>query len=486
MRRRQIQIIALGLLALGCARSGFGPQDEVVLVFEAGEEESTAFEGAQLDSAGIEGGAAVLASEPGFAELIDRLPTPAAAASAAAVGGIFYVAGGNEAFPSQLACSDQLLALDPDAGELVQIGQIPHPKRGMVALQYADRLHLLMGFCSGQSDAEEAKVYRMDPAGAVFEHLGSFYDPLYYFTAGLVPGGSGELMMTVGGYGSGPITDLIQIFDPQTGESRALSIRLPTERCMMAGASHAGVFYAFGGTGTGEPGLTECSDPTQVDIFAVQAEPERLDRIGTLPAPRAAACAAARPDGRILIFGGERYRDEGGDHYALELLDDVLVFDPSDDSIETYPARLPEPRSAMACACNERGQIALFGGVDAERVSQDQVWIFEPRSASATITGPVADAGLAGMRWTWLMIDADMPAGTSISMSLRIAAERAAFDGDALGWIETPHGPLPPSLPAGRYAQWRAVLASDNPLATPKLRAVSLVYSAERAEDSGD
>ena len=457
-----------------CARYGFDGVDESTRVFSAGEDST--FGGVELNQIELDAFGARLLRLPGFATLDARLPVPAAAGSAAALGKRFYFAGGNEAFPSQGACNDQFSVLDPDTGLLTPVANLPFPKRGMDAVAWQDKIYLMMGFCSGQSDEEERKIYEYDPVSGLISYKASYPEQVYYFSAALLPFGDGVAAVAVGGLGSGPVKDVVQAFDPSTGETWAFAEVLPENNNLMAGAVANDVFYIFGGTGDEELPLITTMDLTKRAIYAIEADPIRIEHVGDLDTPVAAACAVTRADGSIMIFGGEHYFTGRAIGYELEVLDQVIQFDPADFSHKVYAETLPDPRSAMACAVNDRGQVVLFGGADGERTSHDQIWAFEPYAELGSVTSQPVDAGFAGVRWSHLTVDAELPETCGLTFRLRMADSEDELQSST--WVDVQMGELDSALPRGRYVQWQAEFTSTNPLATPVLNKVELLFYA--------
>ena len=103
----------------------------------------------------------------------------------------------------------------------------------------------------------------------------------------------------------------------------------------------------------------------------------------------------------------------------------------------------------------------------------DWVRVMPYETLSGDWTSPVIDAGHAGADWTDLTWRGSEPAGTSIAFATR-SGETAAPDSTWSAWRDL-HGPAVLS-PAGRYAQYRAKLRSDDPRLSPVLDEVSLCY----------
>jgi hypothetical protein len=239
----------------------------------------------------------------------------------------------------------------------------------------------------------------------------------------------------------------------------------------------------FGGTTQATctlPGDLPAS-PLTDEIVAVELSPERVEVVAQLPLPRAASCAVARDDGTILLFGGVDYigyTTELGDSFGPEATDEVLVFDPKAQTVQPHAIELPAPRAGMACVRAATGQAILAGGLSNEGKTVDELLLFEPYAQTGELLGPVTDTQQASARWTDIVIDGDTAGDTALSVSLRIA--ESAEQLEAAAWLPVAGtGALPDDLPRGRLVQWRVELISTNPMATPRLRAITLTYTAE-------
>ena len=183
LRFGRLFLLSVFLLALcACGRFGFDWASDSSWVFPA--DQDPPFGGAEVAQLQVDASGARLERLSGFAELDARLSVPAAAGAVATIGSRFFFAGGNEAFPSDNGCNDLLSVLDPDSGQLESLADLPMAKRGLGLVAYADQLFVLMGFCSGQSDTEEAKVYRFNPDTGLYDHLADFTEQVYYLSAG--------------------------------------------------------------------------------------------------------------------------------------------------------------------------------------------------------------------------------------------------------------------------------------------------------------
>ncbi len=98
--------------------------------------------------------------------------------------------------------------------------------------------------------------------------------------------------------------------------------------------------------------------------------------------------------------------------------------------------------------------------------------------SSGTIASQVLDTTVTGSEWPELSWDVTLPSGTSITLEVR-ASDTAFLKTDAtLSWTSVGvTSPVTTGLPAGRYKQWRAILAADVPkTSTPTLQEVRVYY----------
>ena len=102
-------------------------------------------------------------------------------------------------------------------------------------------------------------------------------------------------------------------------------------------------------------------------------------------------------------------------------------------------------------------------------------WLrLSPYAAAGTFLSRIFDAG-AGGSWTSLSSTSDLPAGTSIALSVRSGAT-AVPDGSWSAFTAVP-GSGGPLSSTSRYLQYRAGLATSDPLQTPALRDVTVGFT---------
>ncbi len=418
-----------------------------------------------------------LATTAGFAVQDSRLPVAVSSTAASGFGAGICLAGGSSTFPDPGSCSRDLFVYDPVADQLSVEAELVDPNQGMELVHHSDgSLYSIMGYCG--IGGNEAMVFRhsldsLDPVP-----VGAYPLSAYFHTSDILRSGDGsELLVSIGGVGSGPLRAEIQWLDPSDGNSGLADATLPTPRCLSAGAVHADTFFVFGGSTEADclPPVNSSTLYLTEEIIAVTLGPDQAQVVGALPEPMAAGCAVAREDGTILVFGGMRYRGEEP-NLVLEPVRTIYVFNPGDASVTEYPAQLPEARASLACAMTDTGHIILAGGAGPNLQPSDEILLFEPYASSGEITHRPLDSGLDGAQWTGMRVEVDAPDDTAVRFEIRIGDDIATLDDDA-DWTAVDHtAPLPENLRTGRYLQWRATLESNNPALTPVLYSVIFSY----------
>ena len=147
-------------------------------------------------------------------------------------------------------------------------------------------------------------------------------------------------------------------------------------------------------------------------------------------------------------------------------------------AVPTFPAM--DALLDVGCRSSGYGATAVVDEVRLSKVARYSA-DFTPRrlAASGTCTSPTFDTLRFGSVWTDLVRAQLMPGGTGITWEVRAADALDTEGSPQASWQECSGDP--PSLPIGRYLQWRASLAaSTNRMASPTIE------SAEaQASDAG-
>jgi hypothetical protein len=101
----------------------------------------------------------------------------------------------------------------------------------------------------------------------------------------------------------------------------------------------------------------------------------------------------------------------------------------------------------------------------------DQVNQLPPYVASGSYISCALDAGRQAT-WNSLSWNANLPAGTTLTVSARSSADGTAWT----GWSEVATSGAPPSVPVGRYLQYRLVLTTNDTQLSPVVNQVTAQY----------
>ncbi len=173
----------------------------------------------------------------------------------------------------------------------------------------------------------------------------------------------GELYVTGGRDDNGIRLDTVERYDPDTESWELLPSTLAIARHVHAMAPISnGRLYIFGGTaaGSGNTAQVEFLDPASGNWFTISQD---------MPLPIRAMGVATGADDRIWLLGGHH---SPGDSQR----DEVLIFDPEDESWSSGPTLIRGRRSAAATAGPD-GDIYVLGGFSSDGISADITDSFE-------------------------------------------------------------------------------------------------------------
>ena len=270
-----------------------------------------------------------------------RLPPPGLGAiTAVAAGGAAYIFGGvNGAPPASVV--DTILRYDPATDTLETLAvRLPQPTFLAAAAWDGTSAYVFGGFAgTALTDA----IVRFDPAGpAVTVMAARLPEPLARTAVAEDETRIYVLGGNTGGFAPTGFVSTTTIYDP-AGDTTSAGLALPSPRASRIGAIRCnGRIYFFGGWGASgkfdrilryDPGVGVTELPARM--------PEALDG-GAL------ACDGTR----IYLFGGET---------ATAIVDDIVVFDTTDESVATAPVTLPTSRKGHAAVWLD-GAAYVFGG----------------------------------------------------------------------------------------------------------------------------
>ena len=138
-----------------------------------------------------------------------------------------------------------------------------------------------------------------------------------------------------------------------------------------------GTIYLFGGSDDSDSGIAQKS----ISSFT----PGEFKRLAVdLPSERMYAAATLGANGKIYIFGGRNSANPNNE---------ILEFDPTQNSIRKMAIKLPSARYGMGCAA-VGDKIYLFGGNDGTNYLTD-ILIFDPAWKTLELSSVPLDKGLS-------------------------------------------------------------------------------------------
>jgi hypothetical protein len=257
----------------------------------------------------------VAGSAPGAWTRVDDFPATRHEGGFVQAGTRFYALGGREA--------DTVLRWDPASGNWSSGAASPIKLHHFQAVE-VDGLIYAVGAMTGECCSEP-------PAANVY-----VYDPLAdrWSTGPAIPaarrrGGGGAVaadgkIYLIGGNASGhngPVSALVDVFDPATGRFTALA-PMPHARDHAFAVQHGGRIYVAGGRESNATADGDVFDDTvaEVDVYDIASNTwSTLPESADLPTPRAAA-ATGIVGNELLVAGGESAAQSGA-HAQVEALD---------------------------------------------------------------------------------------------------------------------------------------------------------------------
>ena len=247
-------------------------------------------------------------------------------------------------------------------------------------------------YCFGGWDAASSlrQILEYDPTADSLETKAAQLPTGRYAMGCVADPTTGRIFMVGGWSESGSLGDILE-YDPATDtlDPNAGDLDNPRGGIGCAASAVTGKIYFFGG-----------SNPPYNEYYAaiLEYDPIAHSHSGTgalLPSARSnMACAEDPTTGRIYCFGGD---DADGP------LDEILEYDPASPSQSPVikAARLPSPRSRLTCAADPGvGKIYCLGGDIGDEVGVDQILEYDPsndtlRVVNAALPGPRTRLGCA-------------------------------------------------------------------------------------------
>lgn len=428
-----------------------------------------AWSGVTLGSTSVKNSTVVLDEQVGFAVKDAKLTSGRAWGAAAAVKDRIYLFGGGTKL-SASSSTTEILQYVPATDTIAPVASLPYGLLGLQAVTAGDgNVYLVMGLDPTVSKTREARMLRFDPLQhATTTAFGGLY-AAYHHGSAL---GNDGVIYSFGGYGSGPLKDIIEGFKPSTKTVVKVGVSLvgPQEKLRAYAASN-GKIYLFGGA-LGHHDDAHLGTKLSDKIYRFTPSPPALALVTTakLPEPLINLAGGVLPDGGIYLVGGDAVAVSGSKPTAK-----VFRFDPQTETLTTTPDTLTVALSGAAAAVGKNGKLYLFGGRTTSGLAT-RVLELHPYAKQGQVSGPVIDTGAQGTTWSRLEWGSALPAGTALTMQVRAAAVPFSATATAPAWQDSNETPVTSGLPSGRYIQWRATSTTTNSANTPALLNVTVRY----------
>ena len=189
----------------------------------------------------------------------------------------------------------------------------------------------------------------------------------------------------------GAVLPSAELFDPASNTFTALPAsghtELQTARVNFAAVPMPGgkVLIAGGAGASAVLAGAEIFDPATETFTALPASGAT-----ELQTPRTAPAAAALPDGRVLIAGGDT--SASGSVTSADVLSSAEVFDPASGTFSALPAsgttQLQNPRSYTAATALGNGQILIAGGAGPDYLASAELATLPPSCSPSSASLP--------------------------------------------------------------------------------------------------
>lgn len=269
-----------------------------------------------------------------------RAPMPEARTenSAAALGGLVYVAGGFASRSGDLASPAELLAYDPVRDAWSVVGELPLPVNHAGLAAAGGRLFVVGGFAEATFQATNA-LQIFDPGTGEFQAGPPLPTARGALAVAVV---DGRIHAIAGVDAAGRDVRTHEVFDPATGSWTARAA-LPTARDHHGAAVIGGRIYVPAGrVGNANVAVLEVYDPATDAWSAGPPVPTARSGIGV-----------AALEGKLYVFGGEDLQGGG-------TFDEAERFDPASGDWEAAAPMLTSRHGLGAATLD--GAIYVVGG----------------------------------------------------------------------------------------------------------------------------
>ena len=263
------------------------------------------------------------------------------------------------------------------------LGPVLTPRAGAaVAPLPGGRVLIAGGSTTGNAILQSAEVF--DPTTGVFTALpasGNTQLSVPRAAAAAAPLPDGRVLIAGGSTTGNAVLQSAELFDPASNTFTALpalgNTELQTARVNFAAVPLPGgkVLIAGGSGASAVLASAEVFDPATETFTALPASGAT-----ELQTARTAPAAAALPDGRVLIVGGDT--SASGSVTSADVLSSAEVFDPASGTFSGLPAsgttQLQNPRSYTAATALGNGQILIAGGAGPDYLASAELATLPP------------------------------------------------------------------------------------------------------------
>lgn len=257
------------------------------------------------------------------------------------------------------------------AGEIVPAANMNVARSGHTATLLRDGTVLVTGGMLRNGDfTATAETY--DPATSRFTPTKNMTTARVGSAAALLP--SGKVLIVGGWY----VTDTAEIYDPAT-RTFAATMKMSQKRARpTATLLNDGTVLITGG---------EVNSDTLAATASAEIFDERVGKftpVSAMHMPRSTHTATLLTDGRVLIVGGAKGREE--------VTDTAEIYDPGTRSF-TLVGRMSVPRYKHAACLLGDGSVLVVGGSDEKdwKGAYDSAEVFDPRKNAFAAAGRMSE-----------------------------------------------------------------------------------------------
>ncbi len=252
---------------------------------------------------------------------------------------------------------------------------------------------------SGKKRAVEVRAYDTDPkAGGTVISMGK---SMPFDVPDVVPPDLG------GPIGVNVFLRRVNAFTPPSSAatptvcSQMNVARIGHAATLIAAGSKLGKVFVAGGYNRGSDGGVSRNALADAELFnpgngTFEKALEMSVSNGVAKLPAAFCTATSLPNGQVLIWGGERYANLGGNPNTVAPTTAVLIYDPDVDQYWAF-ANHTIARTQHSAAVDKNGKVLIVGGLKGQSQLLDKVEWFDPANNSIKVLDGVTVTQLGGV-----------------------------------------------------------------------------------------